>query len=369
MDRHGELTGIQFLRGFCAIGVVIGHCAAMLAKPKYGGLTLLGGALESGSLGVDIFFVISGFIIAVVVLRGPDLQPIMTMTEFAKRRLVRIVPMMWLAIMSYAVLQHLFARDLIDVPAYVRAFFLVPYSYVKPDIIWTLRQEIIFYLLFLLSFFGHKYLRLIIVAWVFSPIAYVAQLGSMSATTAYIDTFGSVFFSSVNLEFGMGLALGIIWTCRSPRGNWRLFVHPFLVIACLLAAIVGLSWSSGLVSQSLPGVAFMGLSGGLLVSLSARSFCPPGWLTSFGRLLGDASYSVYLFHLHILAGLLALRVKLGFVASAPFLIGAVVLAATALSIILHVYVERPLLRWIRERLDRRNYRAGGAVKAAIPPAV
>lgn len=70
MRKHEELVGIQFLRGLCALGVVFGHGAAMLADPKYGGFSLLGGAMESGSLGVDIFFVISGFIMPVVALRG-----------------------------------------------------------------------------------------------------------------------------------------------------------------------------------------------------------------------------------------------------------------------------------------------------------
>ncbi len=353
MDNRAELVGIQFLRGFCALGVVVGHCAAMIADPKYGGLTLLGGALESGSSGVDIFFVISGFIMSVVVLKGSDLRPRMTLSAYATRRFVRIVPMMWLAILSYALLQRGFARDAIDWAAYARAAFLIPYSYVKPDIIWTLRQELIFYSLFALSFFGPRASRWLLLAWVVSPIAYVAFLPSWGATTGYIDSPWSILFSSVNIEFGMGVGLGLFWNRMSPPSDWRLPVHPFIGIGVLLTAILALYWCGGLISQTLPSVIFLGLCGTGLVLVSARSHCPQGWLTRLGGLLGDASYSIYLFHLHVLAGLLALRAKFAILPNAPLAILLAVLVATSLSILIHLLVEQPMTGWMRRALARR----------------
>lgn len=364
VNRRAELTGIQFLRGFCALGVVVGHCAAMLAKPKYGGLVLLDGVLESGSLGVDIFFVISGFIMAVVGLQGRTLSPRTTMRAFFERRFIRIVPMMWLAILSYALLQKIFARDAIEIAPYARALLLLPFSYVKPDIIWTLRQELLFYLVFAIGFFGSGRWRALLVLWVFSPCLFLALRGDFWGTTAYIDNFWSILCSSVNLEFGMGLLLGIFWTRAPPLHSWPLPIHPFLLLALLLIAILGCSWSWGLVSQSLPSVVFIGLSGTLLVGLAARAHCPDGLLTALGRLLGDASYSIYLFHLHILAGLLAVRAKFDLLESAPLALAGSVIAATVASIMIHRLVERPLTRWLRARLGSNASVAPTKTRAA-----
>lgn len=358
-EHQGELTAVQFLRGFCAIAVVVGHCAAMLSKPKYGALSLWDGILESGSMGVDIFFIISGFIMAVVVLEGPALEPRLTPSAFAWRRLIRIVPMMWIAILSYALLQYLFARDVIDLAAYGRALFLWPVSYVKPDIIWTLRQELIFYALFALAFMGPRVMRLLLWLWVLSPVAYVATLGSMGATTAYIDSFASILFSSVNIEFGAGLILGLGWVRRPPARTWRLPVHPFLFLGILLSCVLAGIWHLGLVSQSLAAVSYFVFAGGFLVTIAARAHCPPGRLTTFGRLLGDGSYAIYLFHLHVLAGLLAIRAKISFPQSAPMTLLVACAAAIGASILIHILVERPLLSRLRKAGPGRQRR--GAV--------
>lgn len=363
MDQKRELIGIQFLRGFCALGVVIGHAAGMLAKPKYGGLEILGGTLEIGTLGVDIFFIISGFIIAVVVLKGRDLAPRMSIGAFLRRRFIRIIPMMWLAILSYALLQRGFAREGIDLGAYVRAIFLVPYSVVKPDIIWTLRQELIFYIVFALCFFWPRWGRWALFLWLASPIAFLLSLGSVWHTTAYIDTFWSVLCSTVNLEFGMGLALGILWVRQAPVRSLPVPVHPFWLLAVASSAIVGAARALGLESQTLPSVLFIGVIGTLVVGLAARAYCPDGWLTSLGRLLGDASYSIYLFHLHVLAGFLAIRMKLGILNNAAVALVVTIMVAVAVSVAIHLWIERPLTQRLRAKFAGHAARGPLAVAA------
>jgi exopolysaccharide production protein ExoZ len=368
MRKHEELVGIQFLRGLCALGVVFGHGAAMLADPKYGGFSLLGGAMESGSLGVDIFFVISGFIMPVVALRGEGLRPALSLGDFIRKRFLRIVPMMWIAIISYALLQKLFARDLIDVGAYFRAFFLLPFSYVKPDIIWTLRQEFLFYIFFATCFIARPAWRWLILAWVLAPVAFVPTLGSFWATTAYIDNFWSIVMSSVNIEFGIGLVIGTAWVKYGARSPILPPIHPFLLMLTLFVILVGAWQYLGVASQTLPSVLFMGVGGALLVELGARLVCVNGWLTRIGRLLGDASYSIYLFHLHLLAGILAIRAKLGLNAPPLIALGITILLTLAATIGIFLFVERPLISWLRKmggthriaiRQEEREFGTGG----------
>ena len=75
----GEVRSIQYLRGFAAFGVLIYHAAERA-----------GGAFGLGAAGVDVFFVISGFIMWVVTCkRSPSPQ------EFLLKRVQRIVPLYW----------------------------------------------------------------------------------------------------------------------------------------------------------------------------------------------------------------------------------------------------------------------------------
>jgi hypothetical protein len=84
LSHRLEITGVQYLRGFAAMSVVVFHLSFQLfwLRPTLQPLT----TLQSG---VDLFFVISGYIMFYSTSGGCDLSPV----EFIKRRLVRIVPL------------------------------------------------------------------------------------------------------------------------------------------------------------------------------------------------------------------------------------------------------------------------------------
>jgi exopolysaccharide production protein ExoZ len=354
MSKRNELIGIQMLRGFCSIAVVLDHCSGMIASPKYGGHRLFGGALEHGFLGVDIFFAVSGFIISVTTLRGASLDPAMSLPTFAEKRITRIIPLMWIGILSYAAMQFAFVRTGIDYGGYARALFLVPYSYLKPDVIWTLRQEFVFYCVFGLSFFGPRALRWCVLLWCAAPFAYVATLGSWTTPTAFIDTFPSIVFSACNIELTLGLLVGLWWVRTSPESNLRLGLHPFLLIGLGVATIVALGAGFQLVGQTMPTVLIIGVLGAALVGFSALCAIPAGLLTRIGRLLGDASYSIYLFHSHVLVVILTLYAKLGIGLAPHVVLFATALAAIASGVILHLLLEKPLIAGTRVLLARHG---------------
>lgn len=356
MAEHKKLEGLQILRGFCATAVVVSHASGMTALPKYGGQDFFNRQLEYGFLGVDIFFVISAFIIATVNLRGREWAPHLTARSYFAKRFVRIVPLMWLAILSYAVLQFAANRAGFEIAGYVRALFLLPFSTLKPDVIWTLRQEFLFYLIFCLAFFGPKPLRWLILVWVLSPIAYVASLGSMTATTAFIDSTASILFSTVNLEFGAGLILGLAWVRSPPAGLWRSPVHPLIAIYGLGLVLFALVAATGFAGQTLPLVLTMGATGALLVGFSARVHCPPGLLTGLGELLGDASYSIYLFHLHLQVCALTVLGRLHLTLPAPVMVAGLLALSLAGGVLIHLLIEKPLIRWTGARVAGRATR-------------
>ena len=89
IQKHAELLGLQALRGLAALLVVAHHTAGTLARAKYGGHELVGGLLfPLGRAGVDLFFVLSGFIIYYV--HHADIACPDRFRNYAVRRLSRI---------------------------------------------------------------------------------------------------------------------------------------------------------------------------------------------------------------------------------------------------------------------------------------
>jgi Acyltransferase family len=120
-----EIIGVQYLRGLAALGVVVAHTSVTADFPKYFGREILGGFLAYGGSGVDLFFVISGFIMCATALKGPQLEPALSAAAFAAKRFTRIIPLMWVAVLSYILLRYLGRRIVHPIP-YLRAFFLFP---------------------------------------------------------------------------------------------------------------------------------------------------------------------------------------------------------------------------------------------------
>ena len=142
-----EVKSIHYLRGLAALLVVFHHSIIQLApvRDHYA-------HVEFGQAGVDIFFVISGFVIYLSNAKGR-----LGSGEFLKRRIIRIVPLYWLAtlaVVAVAVVAPRFfatttltaqdvAQSLLFVPAYSAAFPGQIWPVLVPG--WSLNYEMFFY--------------------------------------------------------------------------------------------------------------------------------------------------------------------------------------------------------------------------------
>ena len=175
-----KLLSIQMLRGIAALMVVYHHCVGyMIGQAEVLGvpqpvMTTWGAFADIGSIGVDVFFVISGFIMFyiskdVFAKQGASV-------DFIKRRIIRIAPMYWIFSIGYFILMY--AREILKafMPSsfsgaentfsweyIVNSIFFVPsfgqtgqiYPILPPG--WTLIYEMYFYVLFaILLFFPRK---------------------------------------------------------------------------------------------------------------------------------------------------------------------------------------------------------------------
>src|SRR5882757_1242054 len=161
------LNCIQVARGLAAFMVVSFHMLPI--ESKYVGLKILPAAFWVGQIGVDIFFVISGFVM--MISTENLIASRETALEFFRRRLVRIYPIYWffalLVLPVYLVSPHLVNASQGNQVDLLRSFLLLP-SQSLPIIAvaWSLVFELWFYLLFaVLLMFPRQYRPALLAIW------------------------------------------------------------------------------------------------------------------------------------------------------------------------------------------------------------
>lgn len=338
--KQKEILGIQYLRAIAALAVVWDHAIGMTAFPKYFGKEVFGYQLfVEGALGVPLFFMISGFIIATVSLDGES-QPKLSRRPYFIKRAIRILPIMWIAVLSYAFMRTLGNIDF-DQDTVVRAMLLSPVGDMDPDNIWTLRHEAIFYIIFAITFLGKRNLRWLMAFWVLLPLIY-ALTNAPAYPKGGLSELVWNFCHPANLLFGAGLFIGL---ARKRLGSKKCEIRAMLPISLAwFCAVLVCVWiiapPRGLIKYAMAGVLFFPL-----VYLTAFYDAP---LNRFWKMMGDASFSIYLFHPHFESIALIIGSKIAR-EIVPVELAALVVAviATVLSLGVYFCVELPITRLLR----------------------
>ena len=277
--------------------VLLSHL--LIIERKYSQDTILPSALSFGITGVDIFFVISGFIMVYVTHKWSH-SAARHIPEFLFARAGRIYPLYW--IISLAVLVVflvrpglVFSSSVGNEPNIIKSFLLWPdRAYPLLEIGWTLIHEMGFYLIFAgLLVFARKHRPLLICIWGAIVIAGYA----MGAHTH--GPVMAILFHPLSLEFcgGALLAYGLLkWTPKHNDGHgWP----PFILSLLLFIIFVFIFTTRG---ESNPGFGWLriitfGLSA-LCLLLAAFLFEQKGKTAPrWSVILGDWSYALYLTHI------------------------------------------------------------------------
>ncbi len=356
------LINIQLLRFLAAMLVVVYHTSHRIPglDDATHGLFYIGQAI--GFAGVDIFFVISGFIMAFTTMGS---QGAADSSRFARRRLARIYSGYWpffaLAwlVFSWTRPGHVQESDLLT------SFLLwpEPLNQVLLEVTWTLSFELYFYLLFsVLVWLAPHHRRLPIclsMTGIFLGLALYRHfvLGSFGPVKLYSMPFFEHFLASPFLvEFFAGAVLAYLLD-RWPRGS----AWPWLLggsALFLLSGLINLWVFDGKIEQGyfvVPRVLWFGSAAVMLVAGLVR-LEHRGHQASrtFSVRAGGASYAIYLSHVP----LLGLAAKLGFgtlLAGLPaglVSLGWIALMAViaVLSILHYEKLERPLHHFFRSAL-------------------
>jgi exopolysaccharide production protein ExoZ len=345
--RH-PLWSVQVLRGAAALMVVIGHSQSAVSNVLGAeGIAFARSTVLPWGAGVDLFFVISGFIMVRASARLFG-TPGAT-AEFLRRRLLRIVPLYWLvtslkggaAFPGGAAILASFAFVPADTLANGRLFPVY-------DLGWTLNYEMFFYALLVLVIGLPRGRALMLLG---SLIAALALIG----TTIHGPSAAWFWTRPIILDFGLGVGIGAlaIGGIRMPQIG-----RAVLAIAALLALLADpahlFDGAAGVtVANDWPRVVFAGLPvAGLLAAAVLGPEPPmPRLALPFVR-IGDASYSLYLLHPFALIAMEKMAQKLDGIRVMPgWLIAlATILAAIAIALAGFRWIERPMTRVLAERL-------------------
>lgn len=325
----GPLTVLQAGRALAAFAVVLAH--AMIGTRDFVGElpSVLEVVLMRGFLGVDFFFVLSGFIIYYTSLQRPKTRK--SAAHFAQRRLMRIfapyLPITFVLIGVYLLLPELSASS--REWAWLPSIFLLPLNGPPAlNLAWTLQHELIFYMLFAAMFFSGKL--------VVGSVIWAAAIALASVIDHGLGPPLSFFLAPINLEFLFGM-LAVHVAMRS-EGSTMLFVGLSIVS---LAAFLGLGAERNV--SVLFGLAIAFALVPLVRANAAGKITVARWLMYFG----GASYSLYLIHLPVISVTLRIAAKIPLLdtwfAALPFSI----LCALIAGAIYYIVIERPALSWMR----------------------
>lgn len=353
MTRPTPLPLIQVLRALAALMVAAGHAqfeAAGLAARA--GLPFAPAAWLPWPAGVDVFFVISGFIIvhAAAPLHGrTDARRV-----FLAHRIARVVPLYWLATtltLALAWLRPGLVGAGTEGPLSIAASYLFwPMARADGTVLplyslgWTLNYEMAFYALFALVLpWGRRGAVLGVVALLAALVLVGALVRPLQGPIAVPLTFWG---DPIVLEFACGAGLAL-----ARQEGLRLPGPARLALAVAGLALLSLAGAE----PALPR--FIAWGGPATLLVAAAALGPAGAAPRPLRpaiVLGDASYALYLAHPFVVRGLRVVAEATGL---APLLgpgplVVLMLAAASAAAILLHRLVERPLTRAARSLLAR-----------------
>ena len=348
-----QLHSIQVLRGLAALSVVIGHLWQIEAR--FLGEELTSSVMLVGFAGVDLFFVLSGFVM-VHVTRTQETSS-RNNAYFLYKRATRVYPPYWVftALMIVAILVGPDTNtERVNAESILLSLLLLPQFEVPIlPVGWTLVHEMYFYIVFTgLLFLPRKFLPYALIAWLMAVVA--ATAFDLHRATA---TF-SIVFNPLTVEFLLGAALAL-WRPNLPR--WAGALAIAAGISGLLAAAMALGplsvetfpifWTRFFVFGIPVTLIVLGM-------LQFETDKPTGLYAGLVR-LGDWSYSLYLGHLIFLAaGARIWRLivpDLGWVDNLAMLSLGVVGCIIAAGLTYH-WIERPMLVATR-RFGHRVFRS------------
>lgn len=348
-----HLDSLQALRALAATTVIFDHIPFA----------------RWGSFGVDIFFVLSGFVICHITATDTS--------NFFLKRIFRVIPLYWICTLGVAAIALLSPGLLVSTSfsaaALLKSLLFIPFR--RPDhkispllfLGWTLHYEMLFYAIFGIALKAtRKHARVLAIAGLIG-LFIVGKLCRMYHHTNVILLFYSRF---VVMEFVFGILCYILWI----RYGAAIRRMPALVL--MVAATVSYAFfvlmdvhildSYGPYFRYVPDILLKGVPASLILLF---------FLSQEGRfkfpalilLIGDASYSLYLLHPYILESLNRKMLALDHFNAFTFAVMTLSIAVCySCAVTSFKLFERPSNKFLRNYFLRRKYNVDTLIRPASP---
>lgn len=346
----GFLPSLQILRFAAASMVLAHHLLLEVATPRLA-MPVVDPTGFEWSIGVDIFFMVSGFIMCFLTFKHFGERGYWA--EFLRRRFVRVVPLYWL-FTSLMLALILFAPAAIahnDLSAgrIVSSYLFYPWPRAGGDVYpilglgWTLNYEMLFYLAYAAALCFSRRLGLAGITAVFLLATTFGRFAPPSWVALRFWT------DPIILEFLLGVLLG--WAYLSGFRLGALSRTALIVLGVGLSILFTRLGLTDHVDRDLWGgaPAFLIAAGAILgprrkadAEGAPKAAAAMGPITRSLVLCGDASYALYLSHMFSVRALTTLWVKLHLHSSLAYLVCGMILS-TVVAVGVYLLVERPVL--------------------------
>lgn len=336
--KHTVLYSVQYLRAAAALAVFYYHISATVHS-LYGPNKVT--IDEVGAAGVDLFFVISGFIMAMIVW-DKQVQGL----DFFIRRVVRVVPLYWgatLFVFAIAMfMPSLLGSTGTDYAQLIHSLLFIPYG-MNPEssapvllVGWTLNYEMFFYVLVALfagCFSDRRLLKL---------SAFLVTIVSLGYAIGPENRYLAFYVDPIVLEFVLGIAVFHLWQRTKDQPQPLLYGSLFTA----MIVVFGLQFE---VSPDPYRVVFWGLPSAVLLLSGLHVLTLK---SEFLRKMGDWSYALYILHLFVIMGFLKVILpqtdSLGLPWWAGYALMTIILVGA--SWIVHLIFEKPSQIWLQNLL-------------------
>ncbi|WP_420134044.1 acyltransferase family protein [Rhodopseudomonas sp.] len=359
--ERATIRSVQFLRFVAAAMVLIGHLQDALRRGRIPGLAPFDDPTGlPWHSGVDIFFVISGFVM--YMMAADQFGHPGAAAAFIRRRLIRVAPLYWaftlLAVLTVVVLPDRVQSTQLSLPHITASLLFVPWRAPSGGLVpplsvgWTLNFEILFYIVFAFGLFFRRAIGLTaIVAILFALM--VPRLLFPNAVGDQLDAWGF----PITVEFLFGIFIGRMYLANVRMSG---ITRTAMVVGALLALSVG---NQAGLNAFQDRWFFWGVPAAAIVAATVlgRDLPDRRWSRVL-VLFGNASYALYLSHLFTLRAVGVVWSSLHLNSVAAYFTLAVA-SSVLMSIAVYLWFERPLLTWLGRRTGSK---ATSATLAAAP---
>jgi exopolysaccharide production protein ExoZ len=353
-----KLTNIQIMRALAALSVIVYHTGIETRSVCEAIRNTCAPPFWDASYGVELFFMISGFIM--IVTSWDQFGSPKSAIDFMHRRIARIVPLYWF-VTTLAVVGVFFAPSMLKGQELDASYAVASYLFwpvergnglIRPiaNLGWTLNLEMFFYVIFAVALLLGRLKGLVLATCTLLAFTVPQMLGVFAKGGAFPSVPLNFWGDPIILNFIFGMLIGVVYQ-RGCRHDWPTVI-TFALVSLIALLLNYNSYFGNLgifpenhplmrIVTSLPsGFLFAGAALG--PQLDVRNL-----LIRIGMLMGDASYSLYLIHPFMLRALSKIWPKIEGTALPEWtFIPVCIMAAIASGLALYYVFERPVTQYL-----------------------